>query len=291
MIRSRYIWVLWLLAWSALGSEWQTFRDCRLVPHPGNDGDSFRVICGERELHVRLYFVDCPETVAITDADAKRIREQARYFGLTNMQHVVQFGRQARDFTAQLLAEPFTVHTVFADAMGRSAQRRVYAMVTTHDGRDLGTELVRNGLARAFGARRSTPDGRSGDRVMADLQDLERQAMLQRAGIWAETAADLLAELRAQQRREDEELEGIRVTLRDAPPAEPVDLNRATSRQLQSIPGVGPVLAERIISHRPYERVEDLLRVPGIGERLFQRIKPFVAVTQTDRAVEEPEIH
>ncbi|MCS7049549.1 MAG: helix-hairpin-helix domain-containing protein [Verrucomicrobiae bacterium] len=278
MKRFRYIWAIGLLAVTALAVEWQTFKDCRWVEHRGNDGDSFRVVCGERELHVRLYFVDCPETVVVTDADAKRIREQARYFGLTNMQRVVHFGREAREFTARLLAEPFTVHTAFADAMGRSAEPRVYALVTTHDGRDLGTELVRSGLARAFGAKRTTPDGRSGDRVMADLQDLERQAMLQRAGIWAETAADLLAELRAQQRSEDEQLEGIRVALRDEPPSEPVDLNRATSRQLQAIPGIGPVLAERIVSHRPYERVEDLLRVPGIGERLFQRIKPYVVV-------------
>lgn len=283
-----HAFALSLLPLLVQASEWQTFTGCRLLDHPGNDGDSFRVVCGDRLMHVRLYFVDCPETIAITDADAKRIREQARYFGLTNVQRVVHFGREARDLTTQLLAEPFTVRTAFADAMGRSAERRVYALVTTHDGRDLGSELVRHGLARAFGAKRTLPDGRSGDRFAAEMEDLERQAMLQRVGIWAETAADLLAELRGQQRREQEELNEIRVRLREEVPSAPVDLNYATSRQLQAIPGIGPVLAERIVIHRPYQRVEDLLRVPGIGERLFQKIRPFVMVLEPEPPPDAP---
>lgn len=49
-----------------------------------------------------------------------------------------------------------------------------------------------------------------------------------------------------------------------------VNVNRASLEELQTLPGVGPVLAERIVSHRdshgPFQVVEDLLDVPGIGE-------------------------
>ena len=49
-----------------------------------------------------------------------------------------------------------------------------------------------------------------------------------------------------------------------------VDVNRSTVSQLESLPGVGPVLAERIIEYRdengPFTEIEDLLDVPGIGE-------------------------
>lgn len=49
-----------------------------------------------------------------------------------------------------------------------------------------------------------------------------------------------------------------------------VNVNRASLEELQTLPGVGPVLAERIVTHResrgPFQVVEDLLDVPGIGE-------------------------
>jgi len=62
-----------------------------------------------------------------------------------------------------------------------------------------------------------------------------------------------------------------------APEARPrVSLNRASRAELEALPGVGPALAERIIAHRPYLRIDDLLQVPGIGPRLFARIAPLV---------------
>ena len=61
-----------------------------------------------------------------------------------------------------------------------------------------------------------------------------------------------------------------------------IHLNRATSSDLQALPGVGPVLAERIVSYRrtngPFQQVEDLLRVPGIGEAKLSSIRELVRV-------------
>jgi competence ComEA-like helix-hairpin-helix protein len=71
-----------------------------------------------------------------------------------------------------------------------------------------------------------------------------------------------------------------------APPAGvPLDLNRASARDLDALPGIGPVLAGRIVEHRErngrYGRVEDLLAVRGIGPRLFARLRPRVTVGAT----------
>ncbi|MEZ0348015.1 MAG: ComEA family DNA-binding protein [Thermus sp.] len=60
------------------------------------------------------------------------------------------------------------------------------------------------------------------------------------------------------------------------PPPEPVSLNRASLEELESLPGVGPVLARRIVEGRPYGRVEDLLRVKGIGPATLERLRPYV---------------
>jgi competence protein ComEA len=60
-----------------------------------------------------------------------------------------------------------------------------------------------------------------------------------------------------------------------------LSINQASATELESLPGVGPVLAERIVSFREsngrFEAVEDLLEVPGIGEAKLEAIRDFVA--------------
>jgi competence protein ComEA len=46
---------------------------------------------------------------------------------------------------------------------------------------------------------------------------------------------------------------------------------------LEALPGIGPVLARRIIEGRPYRSVEDLARVKGIGKKRLEEIRPFVS--------------
>lgn len=61
-----------------------------------------------------------------------------------------------------------------------------------------------------------------------------------------------------------------------------LDLNVATSEQLESLPGVGPVLAERIVAwreqHGRFSSVEDLLDVSGIGDKVLAGLRDGVSV-------------
>lgn len=51
------------------------------------------------------------------------------------------------------------------------------------------------------------------------------------------------------------------------------DVNTASSAELRSIPGVGPVLAQRIVEARPFATADELRRVKRIGEKTYARIR------------------
>jgi competence protein ComEA len=65
-----------------------------------------------------------------------------------------------------------------------------------------------------------------------------------------------------------------------------VDLNRATAQELESLPGIGAVLAERVIAYRKsvgrFRTVEGLREVAGIGAKKFDRLKPLVTVAAAE---------
>jgi len=63
-----------------------------------------------------------------------------------------------------------------------------------------------------------------------------------------------------------------------AEPTGPLDLNRAPAYELERLPGIGEVLARRIIEGRPYSSVDDLLRVEGIGEGKLAALRGLVTV-------------
>jgi competence protein ComEA len=75
-----------------------------------------------------------------------------------------------------------------------------------------------------------------------------------------------------------------------APPGAPpgaredgkVDLNRASAAELDALPGIGPVLASRIVAYRDahggFGSVRDLRRVQGIGDKLYRSLAELVAV-------------
>jgi len=62
-----------------------------------------------------------------------------------------------------------------------------------------------------------------------------------------------------------------------------IDINRAETWLLEALPGIGEVIAQRIAGYRsengPFKRIEDLLKVSGIGEGTFEQIKDYITVS------------
>jgi comEA protein len=72
-----------------------------------------------------------------------------------------------------------------------------------------------------------------------------------------------------------------------APPAakaavEKININTAGLTELQKLPNIGPKIAQRILDYRKqngdFKKAEDLMKVRGIGEKVFLKIKDFLAV-------------
>ncbi len=62
----------------------------------------------------------------------------------------------------------------------------------------------------------------------------------------------------------------------------PINLNTATTTQLETLPGVGSRTAQLIVEHRQknggFKKIEELMNIKGIGEKSFLKIKPLVTV-------------
>jgi competence protein ComEA len=282
--------------------DWIVLKDCRLIPNQANDGDSFHVSAGNKEYLFRLYLVDAPETDELAP---RRLIEQAKYFSITVPQ-AIEVGRVAKDFTQQKLSEPFTVLTHMSDAMGQSRLERFYAFVETKEG-DLGEQLVRNGLARSYGFK-TAPPGLTNSRIEVDkLQQFEDEAKRENIGAWGANAGRLNARAQTPSAFSSFVADG-KTRSRSAPPdssaifpiAKPaasiarsstvktngshakekiplgnIDINTATEKELTTVPGIGHVMAARIIAARPFRSANDLKRVSGIGEKKYAQIRPY----------------
>jgi DNA uptake protein ComE-like DNA-binding protein len=190
--------------------------------------------------------------------------------------------------------------------MGRSKLERFYAFVQTKDG-DLGEQLVRNGLARNYGFK-AAPPGLTNSRLEVEkLQQFEDEAKQEKIGGWGVDAGRL--NLRAQKlpplsvfvpgekaRSRAAPLANTfsRVSATAAPsaltvssardkkshakeetPLGKIDINTATEKELTTVPGIGHVMAARIIAARPFRSADDLKRVSGIGDKKYARARPF----------------
>ncbi len=174
-----------LLALTAQAAdEWQTLRNCTLIPNESNDGDSFHVMANGQEHIFRLYFVDCPESEA-GGLVTQRIKEQATDFGISETA-VIEIGKKAAAFTQAVLSRPFTVLTRGQNALGHSKLKREYAFITI-DGADLGEMLLERGLARSHG-QAAAPPGQSAKALWQKYDRAQAKAKTARGGAWGEDA-------------------------------------------------------------------------------------------------------
>lgn len=67
------------------------------------------------------------------------------------------------------------------------------------------------------------------------------------------------------------------------PPAQPININTATAEELAQLPGVGEVIAARIVRHREvsgkFRSVDELLIVRGISRKKLGKLRPYVTVS------------
>ena len=263
-------------------------KNCTLVKTDWADGDSFRVKDADgKQYTFRLYCVDCLESHVNDTTDARRMRAQRRYFGIarhggsatTSITAAKNLGKQAAVLVEQELQKPFTVHTSFADGRGDGKYKRYYAFITTSSGKDLGEQLVSLGLARAFGVYRKTPQGRSHDEQRSWLRDIELQAAAKKAGVWALTDWDSLP---IERQKEREEMAELALATQGAPldTDNKINLNSAARDELMRLPGIGEVMANRIIERRPYKSIESLTKVDGIGDKSIKKLRPYLKLSE-----------
>ena len=257
--------------------DWIVLENCRLILNPANDGDSFHVSAGNEEYIFRLHLVDAPETEGL---EPRRLIEQARYFDITVPQ-AIEVGEAAKAFMREKLAEPFTVFTRRSDAMGRSKNERLYAFVQTKEG-DLGEQLVRNGLARFHGVKVIPPGSPSSLPERQKLQQLEEKAKQEKIGGWGINVGRLNERVEKPGSYSFFTLgsKGISGKKRGSDVSETlplgkIDINTATEGELKTIPGIGPVMAARIIATRPFKSADDLKNVSGIGDKKYAEMRPY----------------
>ena len=257
---------------------------CTLVKADWSDGDSFPIRTADgKEITIRLYGADCIEWHVTDESDARRLREQRRYFGISgfggspekSIEAAKGFGAKAAEEIARALAEPFSVHTAYSDARGDGRYKRFYGFVTTSKDEDLAEHLVGLGLARAHGVYRETPAGITSKEFEASLEDIELKAAKQGLGAWSVTNWEHLPVERKEQRNEIAEIE-LAKGGGGLAKGEKINPNTATHAELMKLHGIGEVTANRIIEARPFEKLEDLTKVNGIGKQTLLKLEPFL---------------
>ena len=76
------------------------------------------------------------------------------------------------------------------------------------------------------------------------------------------------------------------------PPLKPININTATSEELQQVPGIGPVTAEKILTMRKsygrFKSVDDLLAIKGLGKKRLEKMRKYLTVGKPSTSKQVP---
>ena len=76
------------------------------------------------------------------------------------------------------------------------------------------------------------------------------------------------------------------------PPLKPININTATSDELQQVPGIGPVTADKILqmrkSYGAFKSIDDLLSIRGIGKKRLEKMRKYLTVSKVGGAGKSP---
>ncbi|PYI58374.1 MAG: hypothetical protein DMC59_08670, partial [Verrucomicrobia bacterium] len=144
----------------------------------------------------------------------------------------------------------------------------------------------RNGLARVYGFKAVPPGLKSVRAELAKLQQLENQARQEKIGAWGINASQLgppqplpTIALSTPRPGASKPPRGTPKSNRshgkEKTPLGKIDINTATEKELTTVPGIGHVIAARIIAARPFMSADDLKRVSGIGDKKYEQIRPY----------------
>jgi DNA uptake protein ComE-like DNA-binding protein len=178
-----------------------------------------------------------------------------------------------------------------AGGLGRSKVQRIYGFVRTKEG-DLAEQLVANGLARIHGTTATAPGGSTSTDEREKLTKLENEAKRQRVGGWSMTGqqSNGMVPQSGSSPEVSRSIPVARTSSSLAAASSPdevrnpakaktqlgnIDINTATEKELTTVPGIGHVMAARIIAARPFRSADDLKKVSGIGDKKYAQTRPY----------------
>ena len=245
---------------------WERWDGCTHAADHYFDGDSFQIKHGSQVQVIRLYGADAPET---DSGLGTRIAEQAAYFGVAPAE-VLRGGVAAKEFTAKFLSKPFAVVTRRKVAPGASRSERFYAIVE-RDGASLEAALISAGLARATTETADYPDAAASHQRALQLRGLEAKARQERKGLWSKAPrTSSLTSLK-------EQLTPHLLKPNATPAPRTINLNTASSVEMEALPGIGPKTAEQIIRARPLKDITALDALPGFGPKKIEALRDMVS--------------
>jgi competence ComEA-like helix-hairpin-helix protein len=296
------------------GEAWETLSACSLAKEDYMDGDSFYVECGGKHYHFRLYFVDCPETdirfpervrdqsqhFGITPDQSIKVGFQAKEFTKRMLRHpftvltrwfnargasaqerfyavVLCDGKNlAEELVAAGFARPFGMRANFPDGprskdfianLKRLEGRAMRSRAGAWSKSELDDQVVSTDLT----PERSYPILKSDPPMTTPSEPFDQIASQTGSFLETFTSQPLPSTL---------QIESVKPAATQQTPAPNtaslVNINTASQTELEQLPGIGPALAERIVSSRPFAKTDDIRQVKGIGDKTFNSLAPLI---------------